>query len=170
MTRKQRSRFTDADFMRQREVFRAAFDGLRELPMPTIAAVHGYALGGGFEIALCCDLIVADETSVLGLPEVTRGIVPGGGGTQTLPRRVGHAIAADLLLTGRKVEIDEAARLHLIDRRAPAGAFRLTQPTVSADPPPGRPAPRLRTQVRQPTARRRHAGWRDGVRRRTAGW
>lgn len=49
MTRKQRSRFTDADFMRQREVFRAAFDGLRELPMPTIAAVHGYALGGGFE-------------------------------------------------------------------------------------------------------------------------
>lgn len=52
---------------------------------------------------------------------MTRGIVPGGGGTQTLPRRVGHAIAADLLLTGRKVEIDEAARLHLIDRRAPAG-------------------------------------------------
>ena len=56
--------------------------------MPTVAAVHGFALGGGFELALACDLIVADRTAVVGLPEVSVGVIPGGGGTQLLPRRV----------------------------------------------------------------------------------
>ncbi len=118
---KERNAFSDADLMRQRPVFRSAFGGLLGLPMPAIAAVHGFALGGGFELALSCDLIVADETTVLGLPEVTVGVVPGGGGTQLLVRRIGASRAADLIFTGRRVEIDEAERLGLVDRRVPAG-------------------------------------------------
>ena len=121
---KERDRLSDAEFMAQRLVFRRAFDALRGLPAPVVAAVHGFALGGGYELALCCDLIVADESAVVGLPEVRLGIVPGGGGTQLLPRRVGYGVAADLILTGRRVAADEAARLGLIDRLVPAGADR----------------------------------------------
>jgi enoyl-CoA hydratase/carnithine racemase len=118
---KERSAFSDSDYLNQRETFRAAFDGLRRLAVPTIAAVQGYALGGGFELALCCDLIVADETAVFGLPEVTRGIVPGGGGTQLLARRLGYSIASDLLFTGRRIDIEEAEWLRLVNRRVPVG-------------------------------------------------
>jgi enoyl-CoA hydratase/carnithine racemase len=121
---KERNSITDADLMRQRLAFRAAFGGILGLPMPTVAAVHGYALGGGFELALSCDLIVADETAVVGLPEVRVGVVPGGGGTQLLSRRVGLARASDLIFTGRQVRIDEAERLGLVDRRVPAGQAR----------------------------------------------
>ncbi|MCU7727293.1 enoyl-CoA hydratase-related protein [Actinoplanes sp. KI2] len=123
---KERNRLSDAEFMAQRLVFRRAFGALREMPVPVVAAVHGYALGGGYELALCCDLIVADESAVVGLPEVRLGIVPGGGGTQLLPRRVGYGVAADLILTGRRVAAEEAARLGLIDRLVPAGADRTT--------------------------------------------
>ena len=118
---KERNKFSDAELMEQRPLMRRAFRGLSGIPVATIAAVTGFALGGGFEIALSCDLIVADETAVLGLPEVSVGLVSGGGGTQLLLRRVGSAIAADLVLTGRKVEIDEAVRLGLVDRRVAAG-------------------------------------------------
>lgn len=86
---KERNRMSDADFLRQRPVFRAAFGGLLALPQPVIAAVHGYALGGGCELALCCDVIVADETAEFGLPEATVGLVPGGGGTQLALRQAG---------------------------------------------------------------------------------
>jgi enoyl-CoA hydratase/carnithine racemase len=113
---KERNEFGDGEFVAQREVFRKAFGAVRELPVPVVAAVHGFALGGGYELALCCDLIVADRTAVVGLPEVTRGIVPGGGGTQLLPRRAGAGVAADLILTGRPVAAEEAARLRLVDR------------------------------------------------------
>ena len=85
---KERNAFSDADLMRQRVHYRAAFGGVLNLPMPTVAAVAGYALGGGFELALSCDLIVADDTAVVGLPEVTVGVIPGGGGTQLVVRRV----------------------------------------------------------------------------------
>ena len=121
---KERNGFTDADLMAQRPHFRAAFGGILDLPVPTVAAVHGYALGGGLELALSCDLVVADETAVLGLPEVTVGVVPGGGGTQLLVRRVGASRAADLVYTGRKVDAAEAERLGLLDRRVPAGTDR----------------------------------------------
>jgi len=121
---KERAGFTDADLLRQRPVMRAAFAGVLDLPQPTVAAVHSYALGGGFELALSCDLVVADETAVFGLPEVTVGLVPGGGGTQLALRRLGAARAADLILTGRRVTIDEAERLGLVDRRVPAGSAR----------------------------------------------
>jgi enoyl-CoA hydratase/carnithine racemase len=118
---KERAGMTDADIMRQRPVIRAVFGALLALPQPAIAAVHGFALGGGCELALSCDLVVADETASFGLPEVTVGLVPGGGGTQLALRRLGPGRAADLVLTGRKVGIEEAMRLGLVDRRVPAG-------------------------------------------------
>ncbi|GGS78374.1 enoyl-CoA hydratase/isomerase family protein [Streptomyces cinerochromogenes] len=121
---KERNSFTDADLVRQRPVARAAYTGVLELPMPTIAAVHGFALGGGFELALSCDLIVADGTAVVGLPEVSVGVIPGGGGTQLLPRRVGAARAAELVFSARRVEAAEAAELGLVDRVVDAGRDR----------------------------------------------
>ena len=118
---KERNRMTDAEILRQRRLFRAAFGSVLALPQPAVAAVHGFALGGGCELALSCDLVVADSTAVFGLPEVTVGFVPGGGGTQLALRRLGPGRAADLVLTGRRVGIDEAERLGLVDRRVPAG-------------------------------------------------
>jgi enoyl-CoA hydratase/carnithine racemase len=118
---KERAGMTDADILRQRHAVRGVFGAVLALPQPVVAAVHGFALGGGCELALSCDLVVADETAVFGLPEVTVGLVPGGGGTQLGLRRLGPGRAADLVLTGRKVGIDEAMRFGLVDRRVPAG-------------------------------------------------
>lgn len=115
---KERRTFTDEDLMRQRGVFRAAFGSLLGMPQPTVAGVHGFALGGGCELALSCDLIVADDTAVFGLPETSVGLVPGGGGTQLALRRLGPARAADLVFTARRVGVEEAQQLGLIDRRA----------------------------------------------------
>lgn len=112
---KERNSFSDAELVRQRPTARAAYTGVLELPMPTVAAVHGFALGGGFELALSCDVIVADATALVGLPEVSVGVIPGGGGTQLLPRRVGAARAAELVFTARRVEAEEARELGLID-------------------------------------------------------
>jgi enoyl-CoA hydratase/carnithine racemase len=119
---KERAGMTDADLIRQRHAIRAVFGALLALPQPAVAAVHGFALGGGCELALSCDLVVADDTAVFGLPEVTVGLVPGGGGTQLAARRLGLGRAADLVLTGRKVGVDEAERIGLVDRRVPSGA------------------------------------------------
>lgn len=121
---KERNAMTDEEIMAQRPVFRAAFGGVLNLPQPVVAAVHGYALGGGCEFALSADLVVADETAVFGLPEVAVGLVPGGGGTQLALRRLGPAKAADLVFTGRRLNVDEAVGIGLADRRVPAGAAR----------------------------------------------
>lgn len=121
---KERNSFTDADLVRQRPYARGAYTGVLELPMPVIAAVHGFALGGGFELALACDVIVADSTAVVGLPEVSVGVIPGGGGTQLLPRRVGAARAAQLIFTGRRVAAAEALALGLVDVLAEEGQDR----------------------------------------------
>ncbi|MFP3988320.1 enoyl-CoA hydratase-related protein [Streptomyces sp. E11-3] len=115
---KERNSFSDAELVRQRPTARAAYTGVLELPMPTIAAVHGFALGGGFELALACDVIVADASAVVGLPEVSVGVIPGGGGTQLLPRRVGAARAAELVFSARRVAADEARELGLVDQLA----------------------------------------------------
>lgn len=96
-----------------------AFRALNTLPMPTIAAVHGWALGGGFELALCCDLIVATDDARFGLTEVTLGIIPGGGGTQLLPRLIGKTMAKLLIYTGRRIEAAEAERLGIVVRIVP---------------------------------------------------
>jgi enoyl-CoA hydratase/carnithine racemase len=118
---KERNGFSTDDLMAQRPVFQAAFAAVRDLPVPVIAAVHGYALGGGLELALSCDVIVIDDSAVLGLPEVTVGLVPGGGGTQLLSRRTGLGRALELVLSGRRVQAEEAVRLGIAERRVGEG-------------------------------------------------
>jgi enoyl-CoA hydratase/carnithine racemase len=121
---KERAAMSDAQIVEQRPAFRAAFGALLALPQPAIAAVHGFALGGGCELALSCDVIVAEETAVLGLPEATVGLVPGCGGTQLLARRVGPGRAAEMIFSGRQVQAAEAAEIGLADRVVPAGRAR----------------------------------------------
>jgi len=97
---------------------------LAALPMPTIAAIEGDALGGGLELALCCDLRIASTRARLGLPEVRLAVTPGGGGTQRLPRVVGLARAKELILTGRIITADEAERIGLVNEVVRAGEAR----------------------------------------------
>jgi len=97
-----------------------AFNSIASIPQPTIAAITGYALGGGCEVALCCDLRIAADDATLGLPEVTLGIIPGAGGTQRLPRLIGASRAKDLILTGRFVRAVEAAEIGLVNHVVPA--------------------------------------------------
>jgi enoyl-CoA hydratase len=92
----------------------AVFDRLERLPVPTLAAVNGFALGGGCELALACDLVYASPRARLGQPEVNLGIIPGFGGTQRLPRRIGPMRALELLLTGEPVEAARARELGLV--------------------------------------------------------
>ena len=94
----------------------AVYRRLARLPVPTIAAIEGVALGGGLELALCCDLRVASETATLGLPEVNLGAIPGSGGTQRLPRLIGPGKAKELILTGEPVDAARAAELGLVER------------------------------------------------------
>lgn len=92
-----------------------AFQALADFPGPVVAAIAGFALGGGLELALACDVLVASEKAKLGLPETTLGVVPGFGGTQRLPRRVGPGRAKQLLFTGAMVDATEAQRIGLVD-------------------------------------------------------
>jgi enoyl-CoA hydratase/carnithine racemase len=94
---------------------------LARLPMPSVAAIEGNALGGGLELALCCDIRVASERARLGLPEVRLAVTPGSGGTQRLPRIVGQARAKELILTGRVIDAAEAYRIGLVAEVVPAG-------------------------------------------------
>jgi enoyl-CoA hydratase/carnithine racemase len=118
---KERNALTDAELVQQRPVARAAYRGVLELPVPAIAAVEGYALGGGYELALSCDLIVAGDTATVGLPEVSVGVIPGGGGTQLLTRRVGSSRAASLVFTARRLPAREALAVGAVDEVVPAG-------------------------------------------------
>ncbi len=93
---------------------RAVFDDLERLPQPTIAAVNGYAFGGGFELALCCDLVIASTQARFGLPEVRLGLLPGGGGTQRLARLAGTRFTKDVVMTGRTVRPDEALQRGIV--------------------------------------------------------
>ena len=99
--------------------FRAVGDALVSLPRMVIAAVNGYALGGGCELALACDMRVVADNATFGQPEILLGVVPGGGGTQRLARLIGPSRAKDLILTGRQVRADEALSLGLADRVVP---------------------------------------------------
>jgi enoyl-CoA hydratase/carnithine racemase len=93
-----------------------AFTAIANISVPTIAAVTGYALGGGCELALCCDLRIAGDNAKLGQPEVLLGIIPGAGGTQRLSRLIGPSRAKDLIFSGRFVGAEEALRIGLVDR------------------------------------------------------
>jgi enoyl-CoA hydratase len=96
---------------------------LERLPKVTVAAINGFALGGGLEIALACDLRLAAEGAELGLPEVTVGLIPGWGGTQRLVRLVGRGVAKDVIFTGRRLSAEEARALGLVNRVVPAAAL-----------------------------------------------
>ncbi len=100
--------------------FRAAFDAVAAIPRPVIAAIRGFALGGGLELALACDLRVAAESARLGQPEILLGIIPGAGATQRLPRLVGPARAKEMVWSGRQVRAEEAHAIGLVDRVVPA--------------------------------------------------
>lgn len=100
---------------------KAVYRRLARLAIPTIAAIQADALGGGLELALCCDLRVADEGAKLGLPEVRLGVMPGSGGTQRLPRIVGPAKAKEMILMGELLDATEALEIGLVNRVAPQG-------------------------------------------------
>lgn len=106
---------------------------LAELPMPTIAAIEGNALGGGLELALCCDLRIASERARLGLPEVRLAVTPGAGGTQRLPRVVGMARAKELILTGRVLTAAEAEGIGLVHEVVPAGTAVARAVTIAEE-------------------------------------
>ncbi|WP_190125395.1 enoyl-CoA hydratase/isomerase family protein [Streptomyces inusitatus] len=97
-----------------------SFTAIARIPKPVVAAVTGYALGGGCELALCADFRIAAEDAKLGQPEILLGLIPGAGGTQRLSRLIGPSRAKDLIFTGRQVRADEALALGLVDRVAPA--------------------------------------------------
>jgi enoyl-CoA hydratase len=98
------------------EIGHAAMALLDRSPIPTIAAVNGYALGGGCEVALACDIRIAAENATFGFPEVGLGILPGMGGTQRLPRLIGPALAKELIFTGRRISAGEAREIGLVNR------------------------------------------------------
>lgn len=97
-----------------------SFTAIARIPKPVVAAVTGYALGGGCELALCADIRVAADNAKLGQPEILLGLIPGAGGTQRLARLVGPAKAKDLIFTGRQVRADEALAIGLVDKVVPA--------------------------------------------------
>lgn len=115
----------DRDGIRElMELGKEAATALEEAPQPVIAVVNGYALGGGCELSLACDLVCAAETAQFGLPEIDLGVLPGWGGTQRVERRVGYGRARDMLLTGRRVPASEALAWGLCDRVFPAERLR----------------------------------------------
>jgi enoyl-CoA hydratase/carnithine racemase len=136
---KQRAGFDDHGWFVQREAFRRGFAAVRRCPLPTVAAVAGFALGGGTELAISCDLVVAAADATFGLPEVRLGLVPAGGGTQLLARRVGRSAARDLVLTGRRVTAAEALALGLADRVVPAAEVRPAATALAAEMAAGAP-------------------------------
>jgi enoyl-CoA hydratase len=98
------------------ELGQTTFAKLERLPMPSIAIINGYAFGGGLELALACTLRVATRNAKMGLPEVKLGLIPGYGGTQRLPRAVGEGRAAEMIMTGRTIDAEEAFRIGLVQR------------------------------------------------------
>ncbi|HYI45760.1 MAG TPA: enoyl-CoA hydratase-related protein [Actinomycetota bacterium] len=116
---KERSNFSLVQWYENREAMRAMFTAVRTLPQPSIASVFGFALGGGFELALSCDIIIAAEDARMGLPEVKVGLLPAGGGTQLLTRKVGGARAKNLIFRGKQVDAQAGKEMGLVAEIAP---------------------------------------------------
>ncbi|GLB63542.1 enoyl-CoA hydratase [Dietzia sp. NCCP-2495] len=106
---------THAQMVTEARDLQSAFSAVAAIPQPTVAAITGAALGGGMELALCCDRRIAESRAKLGQPEILLGIIPGAGGTQRLPRLVGPAVAKDLCLTGRTLTAAEALQLGAVE-------------------------------------------------------
>jgi enoyl-CoA hydratase/carnithine racemase len=121
---KERAGMTAEDVHRFHQGLRRALSAVEAAPQPFLAALNGAALGGGLELALACDLRIASASAVLGLPEVSLGIIPGGGGTQRLARLVGVSRAKDLVLTARRIEGAEALAMGLVSRLVPPDRLR----------------------------------------------
>src|SRR2546430_8884845 len=123
---------TDEAWRAQHVIFEQAASRILKTPVPVIAAVEGFALAGGCELAILSDFIVASETAVFGVPETTLGIFPGIGGTQLLPRILGAPLAKELIFTGRRLKADEAKAVGLINHLVPAGQARAKAAEVAA--------------------------------------
>ena len=121
---KEREGMADETWRAQHTIFEAAAAKVLHCPVPVIAAVEGFAMGGGCELAVLSDFIVASETAVFAVPEVTRGIFPGIGGTQLLPRIIGAPLAKEMIFTGRRVPAAEAKAIGLVNHLVPAGQAR----------------------------------------------
>ena len=121
---KEREGMSDEAWRAQHLVFEQAAARVLHCPVPVIAAVEGFAMGGGCELAVLSDLIVASESAVFAVPEVTRGIFPGIGGTQLLPRIIGAPAAKEMIFTGRRVDAREAKALGLVNHLVPKGQAR----------------------------------------------
>ncbi|HWI53420.1 MAG TPA: enoyl-CoA hydratase-related protein [Symbiobacteriaceae bacterium] len=113
--------------------FISLWDGVYRIKKPIVAAVSGYALGGGCELAMICDMIIASETAKFGQPEINIGVLPGAGGTQRLTRAVGKATAMDMVLTGRMISAAEAKAAGLVSRVVPPEAYLTEAQKVAAD-------------------------------------
>ena len=111
---KERATFDLDQFYENREQIRLMFESIRKTPQPVVAAIFGFALGGGFELALSCDLVIAAEETIVGLPETRVGLIPAGGGTQLLTRKVGVARAKELIFRGRRIDALEAQQIGLV--------------------------------------------------------
>ncbi|MFO0648474.1 MAG: enoyl-CoA hydratase-related protein [Polyangiales bacterium] len=137
---KERKGMTDDEVRGMLGYYRESFGAIDRSPKPVVAAINGVALGGGFELALACDLRVAVPSALVGLPETTLAIIPGAGGTQRLPRLVGPGKAKELILLGRRIPAAEALTLGLVTAVAEAGetavaaAKRLTAGLVNGAP------------------------------------
>jgi enoyl-CoA hydratase/carnithine racemase len=117
---KEMAAMSHADMVKRSGDLQSAFSAVARIPKPVVAAVTGYALGGGCELALCADVRIAADDATLGQPEILLGIIPGAGGTQRLTRLVGPSKAKDLIFTGRFVKAPEALEIGLVDRLVPA--------------------------------------------------
>lgn len=117
---KERITMTQDQVRRFITTIRDTFTAVETLPQPVIAAINGFALGGGTELALCCDLRVASEKATLGLTETKLAIIPGGGGTQRLPRLIGKGRAKEMILTSRRIDAAEALAIGLVNRVVPS--------------------------------------------------
>jgi len=134
---KERDGMSEAVWRAQHEIFERAFMALVELPVPVIAAVNGHAYGGGLEMALCCDFIYAARTAKMALPEVTRGLMPGGGGTQNLPRAAGERRAKELIMTGQAFDAEQGYAWGVVNKVCDNALEEAVQTakTISANAP-----------------------------------